>query len=160
MPNFAAIDGYALGGRGALVMACDMRIEGKSGRFGQTEIKVGIIPGAGATVRLVRLVGLGKAKELVMTGKIVTAEEAYRINLINAVVDDEKLMDEAIALAQSKTRHSPVALGLAKSSVQRSRFAHCRHPGECLLLPVLCQPRPEGGDAGLLGKRKPAYHGR
>ena len=122
-PIIAAIAGFALGGGCELAMGCDIRIAAKSARFGQTEINVGIIPGSGGTVRLTRLVGIGKSKELVMSGKIIGAEEACRINLVNAVVDEEKLMEEAIAMARAMTKHSPVALGLAKFSVQNAAEA-------------------------------------
>jgi enoyl-CoA hydratase/carnithine racemase len=162
-PIIAAIAGYALGGGCELAMACEMRIAGKSSRFGQTEINVGIIPGAGGTVRLTRLVGLGKAKELIMTGKIITAEEAYRINLVNAVVDDEKLMDEALALAQSMARHSPVALGLAKYSVQNAAEADLHTAGAlenaCFALSFASEDQKEGMKA-FLKKRKPEYRGK
>lgn len=162
-PIIAAIAGYALGGGCELAMACDMRIAAKSARMGQTEINVGIIPGAGGTVRLTRLVGIGKAKELVMTGKIIPAEEACRINLVNTVVDDEKLMDEAIALAQSMTRHSPVALGLAKYSVQNAAEAdlHTASALEnaCFALSFSSEDQKEGMRA-FLEKRKPQYQGR
>jgi enoyl-CoA hydratase/carnithine racemase len=162
-PIIAAIAGFALGGGCELAMACDMRIAGKSARMGQTEINVGIIPGAGGTVRLTRLVGIGKAKELVMTGKMISAEEACRINLVNAVVDDENVMEEAIALAQSMTRHSPVALGLAKYSVQNAAEANLQTAtaleNACFALSFSSEDQKEGMRA-FLEKRKPQYQGR
>jgi len=102
-------------------MGCDIRLAAQSAQFGQPEINIGIIPGAGGTVRLSKLVGPGKAKELVLTGKIISAEEALSINLINKVVPDDKLMEEAFAMTKMITRHSPVAVGLAKFSVQNSQ---------------------------------------
>ena len=125
-PIIAAIAGFALGGGCELAMACDMRIAAKSAKMGQAEINIGIIPGGGGTVRLTRLVGIGKAKELVMTGKVISADEACRINLVNAVVEDEKLMEEALNMARMMTRHSPVALGLAKYSIQNAANADLR----------------------------------
>jgi len=161
-PIIAAIAGFALGGGCELAMACDMRIAGKSARMGQTEINVGIIPGAGGTVRLTRIVGIGKAKELVMTGKIIAAEEAYRIHLVNAVVDDEKLMEEAVALARSMTRHSPVALGLAKYSIQNAAEADLHTAAAlenaCFALSFSSEDQTEGMRA-FLEKRKPQYRG-
>ena len=119
-PVIAAIAGFCLGGGCELSMGCDIRIAAESAQFGQPEINIGIIPGAGGTVRLTRLVGIGKAKELVLTGKIISAQEALSINLVNKVVTDDKLMDEAISLAKMITKHSPIAIQLAKHSVQNA----------------------------------------
>jgi enoyl-CoA hydratase len=94
-PTIAAVAGYALGGGCELAMACDLRLAADSAKFGQPEINVGIFPGAGGTQRLSRLVGLGKAKELVFLGEPISAEEAYRIGLVNKVVPVENLLDEA-----------------------------------------------------------------
>ena len=161
-PVIAAIAGFALGGGCELAMACDIRIAGKSARLGQPEINVGIIPGAGGTVRLSRLVGIGKAKELVLTGKIISAEEACRINLVNAVVDDEKLLEESIAMARSMTKHSSVALGLAKYSIQNAADVNLRTgtalENACFALAFASEDQKEGMRA-FLEKRKPQYRG-
>jgi enoyl-CoA hydratase/carnithine racemase len=162
-PIIAAISGYALGGGCELALACDIRIASKSAKMGQPEINIGIIPGAGGTVRLTRLVGIGKAKELVMTGKIISAEEAYLINLVNAVVDDEKLMGEALAMARMITKHSPVALGLAKRSIQHAVDTDLRTAMEfesaCFSVAFSSVDQKEGMRA-FLEKRKPEYHGK
>ena len=162
-PIIAAIAGFALGGGCELAMACDVRIAGKSAKLGQTEINIGIIPGAGGTVRLTRLVGMGKAKELVMTGKVIPAEEACRINLVNAVVDDEKLMEEALGMARLMTRHSPVALGLAKYSIQNAADADLRtataFENACFSMAFASEDQKEGMRA-FLEKRKPDYKGK
>jgi len=162
-PIIAAIAGFALGGGCELALACDVRIAGKNAKLGQTEINIGIIPGAGGTVRLTRLVGMGKAKELVMTGKVIPAEEACRINLVNAVVEDEKLMEEALGMARLMTRHSPVALGLAKYSIQNAADADLRTAtaleNACFSMAFASEDQKEGMRA-FLEKRKPDYKGK
>jgi enoyl-CoA hydratase/carnithine racemase len=162
-PIIAAIAGFALGGGCELAMACDIRIATKSAKLGQPEINIGIIPGAGGTVRLTRLVGIGKAKELVMTGKLISAEEACRINLVNAVVEDDKLMEEALNMAKSMTRHSPVALSLAKYSVQNAAETDLHTATNleraCFSIAFASEDQKEGMRA-FLEKRKPAYQGK
>ena len=113
-PTIAAINGFALGGGLELATACDIRICSDTASFGQTELNVGILPGAGGTQRLARLVGMGKAKELIFTGKIISALEAQRIGLVNIVVEPENLMDAAVDLAKKIAEKSPLVLQLAK----------------------------------------------
>jgi len=162
-PLIAAIAGFCLGGGCEIAMACDIRIAAESAKFGQAEINVGIIPGGGGTVRLTRLVGLGKAKELVLTGKMIDATEALRINLVNQVVTDDRLMEAAIETARMITRHSPVALGLAKYAVQNAADAdlHTARTIEntCFSLAFASQDKTEGMKA-FLEKRKPVYQGK
>lgn len=114
LPTIAAIQGFALGGGCELAMACDLRVGGQGARLGQPEVKLGIIPGAGGTYRLTRLVGTGMARELVYTGRLVDADEALRIGLLNRVVADDDVLDEAIALATEIGKNSPLAVRLAK----------------------------------------------
>ena len=118
-PVICAINGYALGGGCELAQACDIRIATRRSKFGQPEINLGIIPGAGGTQRLVQLVGVGKAKELIYTGRIITAEEAQSIGLVNIVTDDsrEALMAEAEKLARQMMAKAPKALMLAKIAI-------------------------------------------
>lgn len=117
-PVIAVIDGYALGGGCELAMACDLRIATARSRFGQPEVNLGIIPGAGGTQRLQRLVGFGKAKELILTGEIIGAEEARAIGLVNKVVErPEDLMPAAMEIAQKIMAKGPVAVGLAKAAI-------------------------------------------
>jgi len=162
-PIIAAIAGFCLGGGCELAMACDVRIAAESAKFGQAEINIGIIPGGGGTVRLTRLVGLGKAMELVLTGRMISAAEALRINLVNEVVPDEQLMAEAKKMAQVISRHSPVALGLAKYAVQNSVGADLATgraiENTCFSLAFASEDKTEGMRA-FLEKRKPFYKGK
>ncbi len=119
-PTIAAVRGFALGGGCELAMACDLRVAGRSAKFGQPEVGLGILAGAGAVERLPRLVGLGKAKELLYTAAIVGADEALRIGLVNQVVDDDKVMDSAIALAQQIAKNDVLAVRLTKLSLNAS----------------------------------------
>lgn len=116
-PVIAAINGFALGGGCELAMACDIRIASDKSIFGQPEVMLGVIPGFAGTQRLSRLVGKGIAKELLYTGKQINAEEAYRIGLINKLVNREALMESAIDLANTITVQAPVAVQLCKVAV-------------------------------------------
>jgi enoyl-CoA hydratase/carnithine racemase len=162
-PIIAAIAGFCLGGGCELAMACDIRIAAEGAKFGQAEINIGIIPGGGGTVRLTRLVGLGKAKELVLTGRMIDAAEALRINLVNQVVPDVQLMTAAMEMAMTISRHSPVALGLAKYAVQNAADAdlHTARTIEntCFSLAFASEDKTEGMKA-FLEKRKPVYKGK
>jgi enoyl-CoA hydratase len=109
-PVIAAINGVALGGGCELAMACTLRIAADTARLGQPEINLGIIPGYGGTQRLPRLVGRGRALELLLTGEPVTAEEAYRIGLVNRVVPAPALMEEARKLARTLAAKGPIAM--------------------------------------------------
>ena len=116
-PVIACINGYALGGGLELAMACDIRVASESAKLGQPEIKIGIIPGFAGTVRLSRLVGKGIAKELIFTGDMIDAERAYEIGLVNKVVQPDKAMDEARAIAEKTASYSLAALKIAKEAV-------------------------------------------
>lgn len=115
-PVIAAINGWALGGGCELALACDIRLASDRAQFGQTEVRVGIMPGYGGNVRLMRLVGPGHAKELIYSGKIINAQEAERIGLVNRVVPHEKLWEEAMALARQIAK-GPAAVHFAKKSL-------------------------------------------
>jgi len=116
-PVIAAIGGYCIGGGLEIAMSCDMRIAASNARLGHPEIKIGIIPGAGGNLRLVRLVGKAKAKEIIFTGDPIDPQEAFRIGLVNSVVSPEALMDEARKLAERCIRNSPCALAMAKVAI-------------------------------------------
>lgn len=162
-PVIAAISGFCLGGGCELAMACDVRIAAESARFGQAEINIGIIPGGGGTVRLARLVGLGRAMEMVLTGSMISAREAERINLVNRVVPDEQLMEEALKTARAMARHSPVALALAKYAVQNAAGGSLQAgraiENTCFSLAFSSEDQKEGMHA-FLEKREPKYKGR
>ncbi|MCC7510562.1 MAG: enoyl-CoA hydratase/isomerase family protein [Planctomycetes bacterium] len=119
-PVIAAIKGYALGGGCELTLACDIRIGGQSAQMGQPEVNLGIIPAAGGTQRLPRIVGLGRAKELVLTGWTIDAAEAHRIGLLNRVVPDAELMAEARKLAGTICKKGPLAIRMAKQALNQS----------------------------------------
>jgi enoyl-CoA hydratase len=116
-PTIAAVFGLALGGGCEVAICCDLRIASEDAIFGVPEINLGIMPGSGATQRLPRLVGLARAKEMLLTGDNVNAQEAYRIGLVNKVVPRDKLMEEAMALAKKLAAKPKKALGLIKRCV-------------------------------------------
>ncbi len=116
-PVIAAVNGFALGGGCELAMACDIRIAAENARFGQPEVNLGVIPGFGGTLRLARLVGKGRAKELIFTGDMIDAQEAYRIGLANKVVAAEELLAKARSMATKIASKGPVAVRFAKESV-------------------------------------------
>lgn len=115
----AAVNGYALGGGCELAMACDIRIASVKAKFAQPEVGLGIIPGFSGTQRLPRLVGVGKAKELIYTGTPIDGTEAFRIGLVNKVTEPDQLMQEAKAMALTIASRSPLALKYAKEAINR-----------------------------------------
>jgi len=119
-PVIAAVNGLALGGGCELVMACDLAVASDQAKFGQPEINLGIMPGWGGTQRLTRLVGIKKAKEIVLLGEMIGSDEALRTGLVNKVVPAEKLMDEANAIARKLADKSPLALRFAKLAVNKA----------------------------------------
>jgi enoyl-CoA hydratase len=117
-PTIAAINGFALGGGCELALACDIRYAASKAKLGQPEINLGIIPGWGGTQRLARVCGIGVAKELILTGRTIDAEEALRIGLVNAVHDP--VLEKALETARLLASKSPIALGAAKAAVNRA----------------------------------------
>jgi len=123
-PIIAAVSGFALGGGCEFAMTCDMIIASETAKFGQPEIKIGTIPGAGGTQRLTRAIGIAKSMELILTGRFLSAEEAHFYGLVNKVVPKEMYMHEALQLAKEIAQLSPVAVQLAKEAVNRSFETH------------------------------------
>lgn len=119
-PIIAAVSGFALGGGCELVMTCDMIVASETAQFGQPEINIGVIPGAGGTQRLTRVVGKHKAMEIILTGRSITAHEAHAMGLVNRVVPVELYLDEAKALAKEIAKKSPVAVKLAKEAILKA----------------------------------------
>lgn len=120
IPVIAAINGYALGGGCELALACDIRIASEKAKFGQPEASLGITTGAGGTQRLPRIVGVGKAKELLFTGRVIDAEEALAINLVNKVVPHDELLNEALAMAnQIAYKNARIAVQEIKKAVTK-----------------------------------------
>lgn len=118
-PVIAAVNGFALGGGCELAMACDIRYASKKAKFGQPEVGLGITPGFGGTQRLSRLVGLGKAKELIYTAKVIKASEAKEINLVEEVFEPDELIDECIKLAKSISKNAQIAVNATKEAINR-----------------------------------------
>jgi len=118
-PVIAAVNGFALGGGCELAMACDIRLASEKARFGQPEVNLGLIPGYGGTQRLARLVGRGKAKQLIFTGDIIDANEAHRIGLVDEVYPVEELMNKAMEMARNILSKAPVAVSTAKECINR-----------------------------------------
>jgi enoyl-CoA hydratase len=123
-PIIAAVSGFALGGGCEFAMTCDMIIASETAKFGQPEIKIGTIPGAGGTQRLTRAIGKAKSMELILTGRFLSAEEAHYYGLVNKVVPKEMYMHETMQLAKEIAQLSPVAVQLAKEAVNRSFETH------------------------------------
>lgn len=119
-PVVAAVNGFALGGGCELALACHLRVAAENARFALPEVKLGLIPGYGGTVRLPRLVGAGRALELILTGEMIDASEAHRIGLVNRVVPPGSAVDESRALLQGILRNGPLAVGMAIESVRRA----------------------------------------
>ncbi len=123
-PVIAAVNGFALGSGCEIAMACDIRIASDKAKFGQPEVKLGLIPGHAGTQRLARLVGVAKAKELIFTGEMIDAHEALRIGLVNKVVASETLLEEAKNMARKIMEVGPFAVRLAKTVINRGADAN------------------------------------
>ena len=162
-PIIAAVNGYALGGGCELAMACDIIIASENASFGQTEIRVGLIPGRGGTQLLPRLIGEKRAKELIFTGDIISAREAERIGLVNKVVPPEKLREAVAELIGKLLDKSPAILKLAKAAVNKSMDLGLSdglsYERELFSLCFGTEDQKEGAKA-FLEKRKPVFKGK
>ena len=120
-PSIAAVNGFALGGGCELALACSIRLASRTAKFGQPEVKLGIIPGYGGTQRLARLCGKGVAHELCLSGEMISAEEAQRIGLVNHVYEPQELMPAAQSLAKKIASNAPLAVQLTMEAIERGR---------------------------------------
>lgn len=163
VPVIAAVNGYALGGGLELALACNIRICSEKAQFGAPEVKLGIIPGDGGTQRLPRLVGLGRAMEMILTGDFIDAQEAYRIGLVNKVVPPEELINAAMELAQKVASRPPLAVKYAKEAVNRSQEGDTTSGFalESYLHALTCTTEDKKeGVAAFLEKRKGKFKGK
>lgn len=159
-PVIAAVNGYALGSGCELAMACDIRIASEKAKFGQPEVKLGLIPGHAGTQRLARYVGVGKAKELIFTGDLIDAQEAMRIGLVNKVVAPDKIIEEAKNIAHKIIGVGHTAVRLAKTVINRGIDANLTtassYEMEAFSILFSTDEAKEGMNA-FLEKRKPKW---
>ncbi len=162
-PVIAMIDGLCLGAGLELALACDIRIASTTSRFGQPETHVGIIPGGGGTQRLPRIVGIGKAKELIFTGEMIDAPEALRLGLVNQICPSDKLEETVLAMAKQILKKSPLIIKWAKKAINASQETNLSMGlgyealVECL---VMTSKDSQEGMAAFLEKREPHFKGQ
>ncbi len=162
-PVIAATSGFVLGGGCELSMACDMIVAAESTKFGQPEIKIGIIPGAGGTQRLTRAIGKARAMEMILTGRMYTAREMFDAGLISRVVDDEVFLEEAQALAREIASMPPIALQMAKDAILKAFDTTIEggleYERKAFYLLFASDDMKEGMNA-FIEKRKPLWKGK
>jgi enoyl-CoA hydratase len=157
-PVIAAVAGYALGGGCELALACDMRIADESAKFGQPEVAIGLIPGFGGTQRLTRLVGIARAKELILTGRTINSSEAEFIGLVNSIAPNGELLAKAEELAEQIAQKSPAAIRLSKrlintaGQMEKAMELEIQAFAECFEAPDSSE-----GITAFLEKRKPKF---
>lgn len=164
IPTIAAMEGYALGGGLELALACDLRIAAADSKMGFPEINLGIMPGAGGTIRLPRLIGTARAKELILTGRTITAQEALNMGLINQVTEKEHVWTEAMKLAERLVKKAPIAIVSAKKTIDAGMEEPCITKAidmEAINWAKLfnTQDQKEGMTA-FIEKREPEYTGK
>lgn len=162
-PVICVIKGYCLGGGLELAMCCDLRIVAENAQFGQPEVNLAIIPGSGGTQRLARLVGAGIAKELIYTGKFITAEEAQSIGLVNKIVPHDKVMDEAKEMAKLIASKGPLAIRAAKKAINRGLNMTLLQGLELetdYFSELMATEDKREGTTAFLEKRKPVFKGK
>ncbi len=159
-PVIAAVAGFALGGGCELAMMCDMILAADTAKFGQPEINLGVIPGAGGTQRLTRAVGKSKAMDMILTARMMDAAEAERNNLVSRIVPAGELVAEALKVAERIAQLSPVAVAMAKQAVNRA-FETTLHEGvryeRALFLSLFGTPDQREGMTAFVEKRKPQF---
>jgi len=159
----AAVNGFSLGGGNEIALGCDIIIASERAKFGQPELNIGIIPGGGATQRLPRMIGVCRAKELIFTSDIITAEEAFNLGMINRVVPKDQLMPTAKEIAKKIATKSPAALKLAKQAInygmQTNLESGLKYEYELYSLSLGLEDKVEGVNA-FLEKRPPKFVGR
>lgn len=159
-PTIAAIDGYALGGGLELALACDVRVSTPDAKLGLPEVTLGVIPGGGGTQRLQSIVGGGLARELVLTGKVIDADEAARIGLLNHVFEPEAFDDEVRSIAEKIASNAPVAVELAKQGMNRGLDHEAGLDFERLaFVTTIATDDKEEGTAAFLEDREPEFEG-
>jgi enoyl-CoA hydratase len=162
-PIIAMVNGYCLGGGCEVALACDIRVASETASFGQPEINLGIIPGGGGTQRLTRLVGEGKAMELILTGQIIDARTAFNLGLVNHVVPADQLETKTMEIANRMAEKSPIALRLAKEAVRLASRSNLdeglRREVDLFALCFSSEDKDEGVKA-FLEKRKPEFKGK
>jgi enoyl-CoA hydratase len=159
-PVIAAVAGFALGGGCELAMMCDLIIAAETAKFGQPEINLGVIPGAGGTQRLTRAVGKSKAMDLILTGRMMDAAEAERANLVTRVVPADQLLAEALKVADKLATLSPIALAMAKNAVNRAyetTLTEGVKTERSLFLSLFGTPDQIEGMSAFAEKRKPSF---
>ncbi|HET6146942.1 MAG TPA: enoyl-CoA hydratase-related protein [Polyangia bacterium] len=162
-PVIAAVGGYALGGGCELALACDFIYASSTAHFGQPEVNLGVMPGFGGTQRLARRVGIGRARELIYTGAIITAEEALRIGLCNAVVEPAHLLARVRAVADTIASKGPLAIADAKRAMRRGAdmpLAEAHELERHLFAGLFATADQKEGMAAFLEKRAPKFQGR
>jgi enoyl-CoA hydratase/carnithine racemase len=162
-PVIAAINGFALGGGCETAMACTMRIAAEHAKFGQPEVKLGLLPGGGGTQRLPRLVGKGRALQLILTGEMISAQEAYRIGLVNEVVPAASLIERAETILKQIAANAPIAvkfsLEAANKGLETSQSEGLALEASYFGICAATEDKKEGTSA-FLEKRAPQFHGR
>jgi enoyl-CoA hydratase len=162
-PLIAAVSGFALGGGCELALSCDMIIASETARFGQPEVNLGVIPGAGGTQRLTRAVGKALAMEMVLNNRMLSAAEAQQLGLVNRVLPVDQYLKSAIALATEIATHAPLAVRLAKEAVNQalegSLSAGLAHERRLFCMLFATEDQKEGMQA-FLEKRKPEWKGK
>jgi enoyl-CoA hydratase len=160
IPVIAAVNGYALGGGCELAMACDFRIVSKNARFGQPEVNLGLIPGYSGTQRFTKLAGLGNALYAMMTGEMISAEEALHMGLAQKIVEPDKLMEEVLKMAQKIATNGSQAIKKVKEIIRKGQYTNLKEGSELeteAFSKLFDYPSTKEGLLAFLEKRKPNW---